>query len=441
MVKSVKIAFDIALASLLLGGAFVWGVATSSLEVFPYRYLSDQIAASKALVGLLRINEKSKDIRWPKENLEPRGLIDVDPVLSEPGYTLFTSTHDSTARLLDHSGRVVHAWKVEFNKIWDNQDHVLSLKTLSDSYFYLRDFYLYPNGEIVLALHVAGVTPWGVGLVKLDQASNTIWHYSGYVNNDFEVAQSGNIFAVIHKIREEPIEKVESIMPPFLEDHIATLDSNGNELATLSLITALEKSDYADLLYQLEYMHQENSDTFHTNSIEEVLSDDPGVPWLKRGNLLLSIRNLNALAVLNPKTEQIVYATGLRTRMQHDIDLLPTGNLMLYDNRGSLRNGGQSRVIEFDPLTQAIVWKFEGTPEDPLHTEFWGAQQRLTNGNTLIVDPERGRIIEVTQDGKMVWDYRTPLVFEREGVDHVPSITHAERIPLDYIQFDLAGPE
>jgi hypothetical protein len=38
-----------------------------------------------------------------------------------------------------------------------------------------------------------------------------------------------------------------------------------------------------------------------------------------------------------------------------------------------------------------------------------GSLERLPNGNTLIGETNRGRIIEVTRDGEVVWEYVTPI--------------------------------
>ena len=45
-------------------------------------------------------------------------------------------------------------------------------------------------------------------------------------------------------------------------------------------------------------------------------------------------------------------------------------------------------------------------------TEGRGSAQRLPNGNTLACEAERGRAIEVTPDGEIVWEFLNP---ERRG--------------------------
>ena len=67
-----------------------------------------------------------------------------------------------------------------------------------------------------------------------------------------------------------------------------------------------------------------------------------------------------------------------------------------------------SRVIEVDPATNQIVWKYQ---EANLHNFFSpriSNAQRLPNGNTLINEGFFGRFFEVTSAGDVVWEYVNP---------------------------------
>ncbi|MCB9964175.1 MAG: hypothetical protein H6857_04480 [Rhodospirillales bacterium] len=141
--------------------------------------------------------------------------------------------------------------------------------------------------------------PVGVGLLKLDKDSNLLWKYTNYVNNDFELGPDGQIYAIVHNIRYDRVDSLNDMPIPFLEDNIVLLDRDGQEQKKISLFNAFETSDYAGLLEQLR--EDPDWDPLHTNAIEYVERDYSDIPWLKKGYLLLSIRNLNAFAVLDPK--------------------------------------------------------------------------------------------------------------------------------------------
>ena len=62
-----------------------------------------------------------------------------------------------------------------------------------------------------------------------------------------------------------------------------------------------------------------------------------------------------------------------------------------------------SRVLEINPVTLELVWSYA----DPgLYSSNISGAQRLPNGNTLITEGARGRLLEVTKEGRMVWEYK-----------------------------------
>jgi hypothetical protein len=64
-----------------------------------------------------------------------------------------------------------------------------------------------------------------------------------------------------------------------------------------------------------------------------------------------------------------------------------------------------SRVIEVNPATNAITWRYQDRPAWNFFSPRMGNAQRLSNGNTLICESSFGRFFEVTKDGEIVWEY------------------------------------
>jgi hypothetical protein len=85
---------------------------------------------------------------------------------------------------------------------------------------------------------------------------------------------------------------------------------------------------------------------------------------------------------------------------------LDNGHLLLYDNHGWSKG---CRVIEYDPVTQAIPWVYSDADASPFFASFRGMKQRLPNGNTLIVDPDNRRLFEVTRSKELVWEIFCPV--------------------------------
>jgi hypothetical protein len=95
---------------------------------------------------------------------------------------------------------------------------------------------------------------------------------------------------------------------------------------------------------------------------------------------------------------------------QHAPYMLPNGHLLLFDN-GPHRLDETfpfSRVLEIDPATKDIVWKFQEQRTYNFFSARISNAQRLLNGNTLINEGLFGRFFEVTAEGDVVWEYVNP---------------------------------
>jgi hypothetical protein len=147
----------------------------------------------------------------------------------------------------------------------------------------------------------------------------------------------------------------------------------------------------------------EVGDVLHTNSVK-VLSTAlaPKFPLFKPGQVLLSLRTASMIAVLDLPTRKVVWAARGIWKSQHDAQFLDNGHLLLFDNLGSPWG---SRVIEYDPVSQAVPWWYSGDKDKPFINTFRGSNQRLPNGNTLIVDSAGLRVFEVTRNKKIVWQW------------------------------------
>ena len=67
---------------------------------------------------------------------------------------------------------------------------------------------------------------------------------------------------------------------------------------------------------------------------------------------------------------------------------------------------------------------------DHFYSCYISSAQRLPNGNTLITEGSDGRLLEVTQDHEIVWEYLSPY-FGEKGID-TNMVYRAYRYPYDY---------
>jgi hypothetical protein len=241
-----------------------------------------------------------------------------------------------------------------------------------------------------------------LGLIKLDKDSNLLWSYQGRPHHDLFVDESGggNIYVLSREVRpRNGLREGWTEAMPILEDFITLLDPQGKELRRVSLVDCILNSDFASLFEHTKARY----DLLHANTVRPILVD--GHPIFKRGQVLVSFREIHTIAVVDLEQQKLTWiATGM-WRFQHDPRLLANGNVLLFDNRG---NAGMSRAVEFDPLTQRVVWTYRGQPPDTFHSREAGSIQRLANGNTLLNESQGGRSFEVTPAGEIVWEFYNP---------------------------------
>jgi hypothetical protein len=139
---------------------------------------------------------------------------------------------------------------------------------------------------------------------------------------------------------------------------------------------------------------------------------------------------------------------------QHDARWIPegrigAGNLLIFNNRAG---EARSEVVEIAPPWVDGAYLLEGDaygPVEPawiysesLYSRVISGAERLPNGNTLICEGTRGRFIEVTREGEVVWEYINPVagsgpldqgtaVDDKSGL----SVFRVIRLPADHPAF------
>jgi hypothetical protein len=167
-----------------------------------------------------------------------------------------------------------------------------------------------------------------------------------------------------------------------------------------------------------------------------------------------SARHLSRITRIDYDTGNVVYMMGFDMpsgdvdfgdnlfSFQHAPQLLPNGNMMLFDN-GNRRDHivqtnetGVSKAIELqftgDPPTFAeIVWEWT-LPE---YNSALGDADRLPGGNTLVTAGISGALYEVAPDTTVLWS------LEVEGVFPQFLIYRADRVPslVIVVPADITG--
>lgn len=339
----------------------------------------------------------------------------------QPGLTLVLAADATEARLIDGTGTAQHIWWRAFDDIahWIGDSHwgpAWPPTHLGRAFF--RDGQLGADGSLLLLFE-------SLGLVRLDVNSKVQWaSREGQMHDSFDVAADGTIYALSRQIvhRRLGLATFEAHQDRLLENEIVVLAADGRTVARFSLLDAFLDSDHATLL---EWTKDSNPlDASHLH----VARHGPF-----RGQLVVCLRQLHSIAIVDPTARRVTAVFAGLVDRPSAATVLPGGSILAFDSGHGLDTGS---VIEFDPASQRIVWRYPGPDGPGLRASAFGACQRLPNGNTLITESSGGRAIEVTSAGAVVWDYRSPW---RVG-DHLAMLFRAQRIDPGSIAFKLQGP-
>lgn len=390
--------------------AFIGGTLVVLAQVFPYRFVNDAYKAGTALLAQNSIDDPfTQTDQWRRARTDQRGMTVNDPTRAYSGYTLYTSGGQSAASLVDMDGNEVHRWSLPYSKLWSTTPDGRAAQ--KDDLMYWRKAIMYPNGDLLAIYIAAGDTPWGYGMVKLDADSNVIWTYHGAAHHDFDIAPDGRVVLLTHAFSDQRFEDFPELSNPFLDDYVVVLDGEtGKQQNKIPLFEAFYNSRFQPLLGNIAHFALE--DPLHTNSIQfidDTLAQAFAPAGGKANQVLVSFRHPGTPALIDLDSGELTWAMAGSWLGQHSARALANGHFTLFDNYGHFEEHNMTRALEVDPISEQIVWRYEGDDAHPFSSRLRGALITLPNGNRLITESDGGRLFEVAPNGDIVWAFVNPI--------------------------------
>ena len=322
-----------------------------------------------------------------------------------PGYILIAGLSDDqdtsvfAVRLMDTNGDEVHRWPINY----ENFDPDTPPQNVM-----LHGMEVFEDGSLIVTFDV------GNAIARVDACGQTMWSVRGGFHHSISRDGAGAIWTWRGEdmVRLDAATGDQTFSLNLRDDVIAA--KGGDQRAIFDM--RVRMPDDAD--GQITYLH----DPFHPNDVEVLR---PGMadafPAFEAGDLLFSLRELNLVAVVDPRTGILKWWQHGPWFKQHDPDFEPDGTITVFDNATGRM---QSRILQIDPQDRRATVVFEGTEDDPFYTWRRGKHQMLSNGNLLLTEAEHGRALEVSADGHVVWTH--DMVWD---ADSNLIITEARHVP------------
>src|SRR5689334_3643486 len=333
------------------------------------------------------------------------GLRAVNPERASPGFTLFAPLiwGDARVYLVDLHGNVVHTWNMPYppglsGYLTERGTLFYNGRTSEESFLNRFPF----KGGVVLEADWNGKVLWEVrhpdhhhhGILLRN--GNVLLHCMGHVPGDIARRVSGGMVEG-NMQSGSYAPRPDTDADKMFSDYLAEVTRAGQT------VWQWRTWDHLDPVTDgIAEVQAPRTLWAHGNSVQE----------LPDGDILASFRPTSTVVRISRKTGKIVWKLGPPTVSgQHAPTLLANGNILIFDNGVHRLDDSMpySRVIEVNPATNEIVWKFQDKPAWNFFSPRMGNAQRLSNGNTLITESTFGRFFEVTSQGEIVWEYISPF--------------------------------
>jgi hypothetical protein len=418
--------------------AFLLGFATRWHGWFP----NDHLEAASAQATSLRKQWSDVPLDLEARVYDRSGARTLDSSAVQPGLTLITSawpTPDGDglvpgARLIDRAGRTVHAWQPDPAALFPSDDPRGG--TPRTAFFHGAE--LRPDGDLLLALNY-------IGAVRLDACGAVEWTRGDGIHHSITRANDGSFWmGGVSAARRDSTARHPDGFPgldgPVWMDRLLRVAPDGTIRADINVLDVLYDNGlqrYVRKAYGPSSYTAENGDPTHLNDIEALpaaLAD--AYPGFEAGDLLVSLKHPNLIFVLDPASRTVKWHADSGPRdahhllQQHDPDFMGDGWIGVFDNREDFTDRGTmlggSRVLAFQPHTDSVRVLFPTPASDTIYTRNRGKWELLANGNRLLVESNAGRVLEVTPDGRTVWEW----IHAPYDEARVPPVTGAYRTAL-----------
>ncbi len=348
-------------------------------------------------------------------------------------------------RLIRRDGTLVASWRTPYSAAFPDTGFLGPHAPRSDRNVDLHGALITPEGAVVFNFEYAGT-------VRLSRCGAIDWTLAHQTHHSVEPAEAGGYWIAGRRhFIADPADPMRHFPPftrlrnagPFSDDLILRVDDGGRITAGTSLMRLFYDNGLAPVLTATGESFRRGSrwgtETLHLNKITELpAAIAPAFPMFEAGDLMVSLREYNLIAVIDPDDWRVKWHQTGPWQRQHDPEFLPDGRIAVFDNgiyRNSLTRGAPispedavaSRILTIDPADRSTRTLYGGRPDQPLLSVIRGKIDPTAAGGFLITEFEGGRAVEVDAQGEVIWEY-----INRHDAGRVAEITEARAYDEDY---------
>ena len=430
--------------------AFLYGTAVGKWEWFPHSFLDRATDQARSVFNsYIGGGDGDGDGKLTTRRVYDRSGVQIErPGRMQPGMTLLVSSWNwdgdgseelsPGAKLIDREGQTVHSWHPDRSKLFPSP---IALRGGDPTESAIHGSYLLPNGDLILIMQF-------VGAVRIDACGDVVWRLEESNHHSVAQAEDGTFWipGVSSKRKTETPKYPDGVpYPSSLRgsdksvwiDRLLHVSADGEVLDDMNLLDVLYTNGLERYILKAQrrgaYMSGDG-DPLHLNDVEPLspsMADE--YPRFEAGDLLVSLKHPDLVLVLDPDSKTVKWhadstpSDSHHLLQHHDPDFMGSGWIGVFNNREDFTDRGAllggSQILAFQPHTDSTRVLFPTQNSDSIYTQNRGKWQYLENGNLLLTESNAGRALEVTSDGKTVWEW----IHAPSSDSEVPFVTKASR--------------
>ena len=249
-----------------------------------------------------------------------------------------------------------------------------------------------PGGDLMFKDHYAP-------LIRMNPCGDLVWRQEAReFHHSLEPGPDGTYWAPTRI----PIDAFGGMGGKIWNMGLARFDAAGRLLYERSIGDLLIEKGYEYLVVD-ESAFDKNP--MHLNDVQPVLSDGP---WWKRGDVLLSLRNLSAIMLFRPATDEIVWIRRGPWRGQHDVDIVDENTIAIFNN-DSIDTGdgvkvrGANKITFYDLRSGETSGPFDAAlARQQVRTTYGGLFTLLPGGRLMVEETTEGRLLVLDAAGEVL---------------------------------------
>ncbi len=382
--------------------AVIYGIGIGRYDVFPYKLLLSVENGYRKLIAEEELPWYYRDVSM-QDSLP---LLNTDQAYK--GVNIVTRVANDlnlAVDIIDMDGQKLHEWNIDWFKIWPDAEHLPDrFRPWERPGTHIHGSVVIENGNLIFNFE-------HLGLVCLDYYGNLVWRLPYQTHHSIHRHDDGNLWVCGQKEHEEYTKRFPNRLPPYAEYMILEITPEGKIVEEWSVAEILKENGFSGLLFLGSTVNWSTDvrtdDLLHLNDVEP-FPDTMKEDFFKRGDVLVSLRNINTIFVFNRYDRKVKFiCTGWFVR-QHDPDFIDGNRFSVFDNNliaATIDLNQQSRIAIVSARQKAWEIYFEGNAKIPFYTNIMGKSQWLPNGNLLITESKGGRAFEINRQGEVVWEY------------------------------------